>query len=163
NRYEWVVLQYAAARVGAILVNINPAYRPAELQYALEQSGSSLLVLARKFRQTDYVEMLNGVRSRWPELREAVVFDDDWDRVLADGDHMADVDLSTREASLEFDDPVNIQYTSGTTGSPKGATLTHHNILNNGYFGGGQIHLTEHDRVCSPVPLYHCFGCVLGT
>jgi fatty-acyl-CoA synthase len=163
NRYEWVVLQYASARVGAILVNINPAYRAAELQYALEQSGVSLLVLARTFRQTDYVEMLNSVRERCPELRTALIFDDDWDRLLADGDNVPDADLASREASLDFDDPVNIQYTSGTTGSPKGATLTHHNILNNGYFGGEQIRLTEHDRVCSPVPLYHCFGCVLGT
>ncbi len=163
NRYEWIVLQFAAARIGAILVNINPAYRPAELEYALTQSGVSLLVLARGFRQADYVAMLHGVRERCPDLREALIFEDDWTRLLTDGDQISDADLAAREATLEFDDPVNIQYTSGTTGSPKGATLTHHNILNNGFFGGEQIRLTEHDRVCSPVPLYHCFGCVLGT
>jgi fatty-acyl-CoA synthase len=163
NRYEWIVLQYAAARIGAILVNINPAYRPAELEYALTQSGVSLLALARGFRQADYVAMLHGVRERCPDLREALVFEDDWSRLLTDGDRISDADLAAREGTLEFDDPVNIQYTSGTTGSPKGATLTHHNILNNGFFGGEQIRLTEHDRVCSPVPLYHCFGCVLGT
>jgi fatty-acyl-CoA synthase len=162
NRYEWVVLQYAAARVGAILVNVNPAYKPAELEYALQQSGVSLLVLARGFHQSDYVAMLASVRARCPDLRDALVLDADWDRLLADGERIADADLAAREATLEFDDPVNIQYTSGTTGAPKGATLSHHNVLNNGFFGGEQIGLSENDRVCAPVPLYHCFGCVVA-
>jgi fatty-acyl-CoA synthase len=163
NRYEWVVLQYAAARVGAILVNINPAYKSAELEYALRQSGVSLLVLARRFRQTDYVAMLASVRDRCPELREALVLEDDWADLAASGDQVTDDELAAREASLEFDDPVNIQYTSGTTGAPKGATLSHHNVLNNAFFAGQQLRLTQNDRLCAPVPLYHCFGCVLAT
>jgi fatty-acyl-CoA synthase len=162
NRYEWVVLQFAAARVGAILVNVNPAYKPAELEYALRQSGVSLLILARRFRQADYVQMLASVRTRCPDLREALVLEDDWEDLLADGDAVTSADLAAREAILEFDDPVNIQYTSGTTGAPKGATLSHHNVLNNAFFGTEQLALTEHDRLCAPVPLYHCFGCVLG-
>jgi fatty-acyl-CoA synthase len=162
NRYEWVVLQYAAARVGAILVNINPAYKTAELEYALRQSGVSVLVHSRGFRQADYVAMLATVRDRCPDLREALVFEDDWDTLLARGSEIDEAELASREASLEFDDPVNIQYTSGTTGSPKGATLTHHNIVNNAFLSCEQIKLTEADRVCAPVPFYHCFGCVLA-
>jgi fatty-acyl-CoA synthase len=162
NRYEWVVLQYAAARVGAVLVNVNPAYRATELQYALKQSSVSLLVLAERFRQTNYVEMLASIRDQCPDLREALVIEHDWPRLLLDGDNISDADLQAREASLEFDDPINIQYTSGTTGAPKGATLSHHNVLNNGLLVGEQLGLTEHDRVCAPVPLYHCFGCVIA-
>jgi fatty-acyl-CoA synthase len=162
NRYEWVIVQYAAARIGAILVNINPAYKTAELEYALRQSGVSLLLLAERFRQADYVAMLAEVRRRCPQLRDALVFEEDWDALLASGDAIPDDELLTREAAVEFDDPVNIQYTSGTTGSPKGATLSHHNILNNAFLGTAQIGLTENDRVCAPLPFYHCFGCVLG-
>ncbi|MBV9546789.1 MAG: AMP-binding protein, partial [Chloroflexi bacterium] len=163
NRYEWVVLQYAAARVGAILVNVNPAYKPAELEYALRQSGVSLLVLARGFRQADYVTMLAGVRDRCPQLREALVLEEDWHDLLAAGDGVAEAELAAREAVLEFDDPINIQYTSGTTGAPKGATLSHHNVVNNAFFGAEQLSLTEYDRLCAPVPLYHTFGCVLAS
>jgi fatty-acyl-CoA synthase len=163
NRYEWVVLQFAAARVGAILVNINPAYRAAELEYALRQSGVSVLLLARRFRQTDYVAMLAEVRQRCPELREAIVLDDDWADLMATAADVSDSELAAREATLEFDEPVNIQYTSGTTGAPKGATLSHHNVVNNAIFCGEQMRLTEQDRLCAPVPLYHCFGCVLAT
>jgi fatty-acyl-CoA synthase len=163
NRYEWVVIQFAAARVGAILVNINPAYRPAELEYALQQSGVSLLLLARGFRQSDYVATLASVRDRCAELREALVLEDDWADLLSSGDDVDDAELEAREAMLEFDDPVNIQYTSGTTGAPKGATLSHHNVVNNAYFGTQQIALTEADRLCAPVPMYHCFGCVMST
>jgi fatty-acyl-CoA synthase len=163
NRYEWVVLQFAAARIGAILVNVNPAYKTAELEYALRQSGVSVLVLAERFRQTDYVAMLDDVRGRCPELREALVLEHDWDDLLAAGDQVNEEELAKREASLEFDDPVNIQYTSGTTGAPKGATLSHHNVVNNAFFAAEQLRLTEHDRLCAPVPLYHCFGCVLST
>jgi fatty-acyl-CoA synthase len=162
NRYEWVVVQYATARIGAILVNINPAYKTAELSYALQQSGASLLLLARAFRTADYVGMLDEVRPSCPELRESLVLDDDWDRLLADGADIALDDLRALEASLQFDDAINIQYTSGTTGFPKGATLSHHNILNNGYFIGEALHYSSNDRVCIPVPFYHCFGMVLG-
>jgi fatty-acyl-CoA synthase len=162
NRYEWVVFQYAAARVGAILVNINPAYKTAELEYALCQSGVSLLALSRGFRQADFMAMLAAVRDRCPDLREALVLEDDWDTLLARGDRTTAAELASREALVEFDEPVNIQYTSGTTGSPKGATLSHHNILNNAFAGCEQIGLSEVDRVCVPVPFYHCFGCVLG-
>jgi len=162
NRFEWVVLQYATARIGAILVNINPAYKASELEYALTQSGVSLLVLARAFRQADYVEMLQEVRGRCPELREAVVLEDGWDLLLSDGDGASEDDLAAREASLQFDDPINIQYTSGTTGRPKGATLSHHNILNNGHFVAEGLRYTDADRVCIPVPFYHCFGMVIG-
>ncbi len=162
NRFEWVLVQYATARMGAILVNINPAYKTAELEYALNQSGVSLLILAERFRQADYVAMLEEVRGRCPALREALVLERDWSGLLADAERVPEADLAAREAELQFDDPINIQYTSGTTGFPKGATLSHHNILNNGYFIGQRLRYTERDRVCIPVPFYHCFGMVLG-
>ena len=134
NRHEWVVVQYATARIGAILVNVNPAYKATELEYALRKAGVSVLVLARGFRQTDYVEMLAAVRAGCPALREAIVLEDGWEALLGDGDGVDASELAEREAGLQFDDPINIQYTSGTTGFPKGATLSHHNVLNNGYF-----------------------------
>ena len=162
NRYEWTVLQYATARAGAILVNINPAYKTTELEYALVQSGVSFLVLARRFRQSDYAAMLDEVRGRCSELREVLVLEDGWSNLLADGDKVPEADLAAREATLQFDEPINIQYTSGTTGFPKGATLSHHNILNNGFFIGETLGYSERDRVCIPVPFYHCFGMVLG-
>ncbi|HEY1293665.1 MAG TPA: AMP-binding protein, partial [Chloroflexota bacterium] len=138
--------------------------KPAELEYALRQSGVSLLILARQFRQSDYVAMLAEVRDRCPELREALVLEDDWSELLAAGDRVEvdETELAAREATLEFDDPVNIQYTSGTTGAPKGATLSHHNLLNNAFFTTEQMSFTEEDRLCAPVPLYHTFGCVLA-
>jgi fatty-acyl-CoA synthase len=162
NRYEWVVIQYATARIGAILVNINPAYRTHELEYALNQAGISFLILARAFRQADYAAMLGEVRGRCAALNEALVLEDGWDALLRDAGQVSPGELADREASLQFDDPINIQYTSGTTGFPKGATLSHHNILNNGYFIGEKLRYTERDRVCIPVPFYHCFGMVLG-
>jgi fatty-acyl-CoA synthase len=162
NRYEWTVIQYATARMGAILVNINPAYRTAELEYALNQSGISFLILARAFRSTDYVAMLGEVKGRCPQLREALVLEDGWDALLRDADRVSEEELAAREAELQFDEPINIQYTSGTTGFPKGATLSHHNILNNGFFIGEYLKYSEQDRVCIPVPFYHCFGMVLG-
>ena len=162
NRFEWVVLQYATARVGAILVNINPAYKATELEYALNKSGVSLLCLARGFRQTDYLAILAEVRARCPHLRDALVIDTEWDALLARGAGVSDAALAEIESRLQFDDAVNIQYTSGTTGFPKGTTLSHHNILNNAYFTGEGMRLTERDRVCVPVPFYHCFGMVLG-
>jgi len=162
NRYEWVVIQYATAAMGAILVNINPAYRTSELEYVLNQSGISFLILAARFRQADYAAMLAEVKSRCPELREALVLEDGWGALKRDGLKTTEAELHEVEASLQFDDPINIQYTSGTTGFPKGATLTHHNILNNGFFIGETLKYTEQDRVCIPVPFYHCFGMVLG-
>ena len=162
NRFEWVVTQFATARVGAVLVNINPAYRTTELEYALRQSGVSFLMLARGFRQTDYVRMLGDVEASCPDLREALVLEDGWDALLREGAGVADEALAAVEAGLQADDPINIQYTSGTTGFPKGATLSHHNILNNGFFVGEAVRYTPADRVCIPVPFYHCFGMVLG-
>ena len=162
NRFEWVVVQYATARVGAILVNINPAYKTSELEYALRQSGVSVLLLAKGFRKDDYRAMLDEVRPRLPALRLALVIDDDWPRLVASGARASEAALHDRERALQFDDPINIQYTSGTTGFPKGATLSHHNILNNGYFVGEALRYTEADRVCIPVPFYHCFGMVMG-
>ncbi len=162
NRFEWVVTQFATARIGAILVNINPAYKTSELQYALTQSGISLLIHARAFRVSDYVAMVGEVSGRCPELREAIVIDTGWAGLLERASGASEGDLAGRESHLQFDDPINIQYTSGTTGFPKGATLSHHNILNNGYLVGEMIKYTEHDRVCIPVPFYHCFGMVMG-
>jgi fatty-acyl-CoA synthase len=163
NRYEWIVVQLATARVGAILVTINPGYRPIELQYALSKAGVSLLVMARGFRQSDYVGMLEQARAGCPKLRDAIVLEDDWRAFLESSAGVGDCQLVEREAELSPDDPINIQFTSGTTGSPKGATLSHRNILNNGYFTARTLRYTERDRVCSPVPFYHCFGMVLAT
>jgi len=162
NRFEWVVTQFATARIGAILVNINPAYKTSELHYALTQSGVSLLIHARAFRSSDYVSMVAEVCRNCPDLRETIVVDTAWDALLARAGGTSDEALATRESRLQFDDPINIQYTSGTTGFPKGATLSHHNILNNGYLVGEMIKYTEQDRVCIPVPFYHCFGMVMG-
>ena len=162
NRFEWVVTQFATARIGAILVNINPAYKTSELQYALTQSGVSLLMHARAFRSSDYMATVGEVSGHCPELRETIVFDDDWAGLLERASDVSEGELAARESRLQFDDPINIQYTSGTTGFPKGATLSHHNILNNGYLVGEMIKYTEQDRVCIPVPFYHCFGMVMG-
>src|SRR5438445_3987480 len=142
NRYEWVIVQYATAAMGAILVNINPAYRTSELEYALKQSGISFLILAAAFRQADYRAMLAEVKGRCPELREALVLEDGWDALRRDASRVKPAELHELEATLQFDDPINIQYTSGTTGFPKGATLTHHNILNNGFFIGEPLKYT---------------------
>jgi fatty-acyl-CoA synthase len=162
NRYEWIIVQYATAAMGAILVNFNPAYRTTELEYALNQSGTSFLILAAAFRQADYRSMLAEVRDRCPALREALVLEEGWEALKRDAAKVSEAELLAVESSLQFDDPINIQYTSGTTGFPKGATLTHHNILNNGFFIGEALKYSERDRVCIPVPFYHCFGMVLG-
>ena len=163
NRFEWVVTQFATARIGAILVTINPAYEPAELEYALRKAGVSLLVMARGLRGADYAAMLRSVRANTPDLREALVLEDDWGRFLADGDAVGDRALAEREATLRPEDAINIQFTSGTTGAPKGATLSHRNLVNNAHFVAGQLGYTERDRACVPVPFYHCVGMVLGT
>lgn len=162
NRYEWVLVQYATALMGAIMVNINPGYKLAGLRYALEQSRINLLIAASHFRKTDYVEMLDELRKDCLYPKQTVIIENDWERFLESGKIISDEQLAEREASLQFDDAVNIQYTSGTTGYPKGATLSHHNILNNGFFIGERLKYTEKDRVCLPVPFYHCFGMVLG-
>jgi fatty-acyl-CoA synthase len=162
NRYEWVLLQYATARIGAIMVNINPAYKTTGLKHALEQSKIDLLIAASKFRQTDYIDLLNRVRPFCKYPRRTVIIEHQWNKLLKASANISDQELAEREASLQFDDPVNIQYTSGTTGLPKGATLSHHNILNNGFFIGERMFYSERDRVCIPVPFYHCFGMVLG-
>src|SRR5262245_12402891 len=162
NRYEWVILQYATARIGAILVNINPAYKAHEVEYVVNQAGVSLLFLAKGFRQADYVALLGEVRGRFPQLKRDIVLETGWRAFLAAGARASESELAEREESLQFDDAINIQYTSGTTGFPKGATLSHHNILNNAYFVGLSCRYTEKDRVCIPVPFYHCFGMVLG-
>jgi fatty-acyl-CoA synthase len=163
NRFEWVVLQYAAARVGAILVNLNPAYRSHELEYALTQSSVSLLISARSFRQADYVKMMREVQPKLATHLKTLVLEEDWAALLDAAKTTSDAALAQREASLSFNDPINLQYTSGTTGFPKGATLSHHNILNNGYFVARTLRYTSADRVCIPVPLYHCFGMVMGS
>src|SRR5947209_12736647 len=168
NCAEWVQLQYATAKAGIILVTVNPAYRGHELSYALRQAGVRVLVSAESFRTSDYRAMIDEVRPELAELEDVIFLGTPaWEALfeagrgpdggLAGGDVLAE-----REAGLSFDDPVNIQYTSGTTGFPKGATLTHHNILNNGFFTGERCGYTERDRVCVPVPFYHCFGMVLG-
>ena len=162
NRHEWALVQYATARIGAILVNINPAYRAHELEHVLKQSGASLLVIAKAFRQADYVAMVREVAQRCPQHRETIVLEEDWQALLDDGRRHGPAALDERERTLDPDEPINIQYTSGTTGFPKGAMLSHHNILNNGFFVGEALRYTEHDRICIPVPLYHCFGMVMG-
>lgn len=162
NRYEWVLIQYATARMGAILVNINPAYKTAELEYVLSQSEIKVLILARAFRSSDYAGMVEQVRGNCPHLQQTLVLEDNWVELLAEAENIPPDALAEREKSLQFDDPINIQYTSGTTGFPKGATLSHHNILNNGFFIGETLRYSSIDRVCIPVPFYHCFGMVLG-
>ena len=182
NTAEWMIIQFAAAKVGAILVNINPSYQLRELEYALNQSDLTVLISARKFRKSDYVGMLESLMpelkqlrtgpvtaSRIPSLHHLVYLGSEsssgamtWSDFIARGDGVDDATLAARERMLQFDDPINIQYTSGTTGSPKGATLSHHNILNNGFFVGEVLKYTEADRICVPVPFYHCFGCVMA-
>jgi fatty-acyl-CoA synthase len=164
NRWEWIVTQFAAAKVGAILVNINPAYRTHELAYVLEQSGARTLIAAESFKTSDYRAMVDDVRPRVPALREVVFLGTpDWEALRHRGAAITADDLAGRRARLAPDDPINIQYTSGTTGFPKGATLSHRNILNNGFFTTELIRLAPGDRLCLPVPFYHCFGMVMGT
>ena len=163
NRYEWVLAQYATARIGAIMVCINPAYRTHELEFALNQSGSVMLLAAPDFKTSNYKQMWADVAQQCPEIREAIFFDDPtWDALLSRAEQATSEEVAERSSSLTNTDPINIQYTSGTTGLPKGATLTHRNILNNGYFVGEACGYTEQDRVCIPVPFYHCFGMVMG-
>lgn len=182
NCAEWCITQFASAKVGAILVNINPAYRLSELEYALRQSGCSWIICADAFKTSDYHAMLLELvpelatcrpgelcSERLPDLRGAISLSATppdgflaWCELPARAAEISSQALAESQASLQFDDPINIQYTSGTTGFPKGATLSHYNILNNGYMVGESLGLTEHDRLVIPVPLYHCFGMVMG-
>lgn len=162
NCYEWVLLQFATARIGVILVNLNPAYRAHEVSFAINQSETKLVVSALNFKKSDYKQMLTLVKEDCPSLEEIVYLNENWDNFLKKGSKITDAFLEQEERKVQFDNPVNIQYTSGTTGFPKGVTLSHHNILNNGYFIGERLNYTEKDRVCIPVPFYHCFGMVIG-
>lgn len=162
NRYEWVLLQYATARIGTILVNINPAYRTHELTYVLNQSEVRFIFSSLSFKTSNYKEMVEYAKEVCPTLEHEIFFDENWEYFVNNGQEISDEVLHSFEEHVQFDDPVNIQYTSGTTGFPKGVTLSHHNILNNGYFIGIRLKYTEKDRVCIPVPFYHCFGMVIG-
>lgn len=166
NCAEWTMVQYATAKIGAILVNINPAYRSHELEYVLDQAGIRMLIAAPAFKTSDYAAMIEQVRPERAALEHVLLLgSEQWDRLLDGGRAALAADraaLDRAQGALSADDPINIQYTSGTTGFPKGATLSHHNILNNGYFVGELCGYTEHDRVCIPVPFYHCFGMVMG-
>jgi fatty-acyl-CoA synthase len=182
NNAEWVVTQFATAKAGLVLVNINPAYRLSELEYALNKVGCRALVTATQFKTSDYIGMVNTLApelarskpghldaARLPNLRTVIQIGESpspgtipFQDVCRMGGENERARLAELAGTLQFDDPINIQFTSGTTGLPKGATLTHHNILNNGFFLGERMHYTEHDKVCIPVPLYHCFGMVIG-
>jgi fatty-acyl-CoA synthase len=161
NRWEWVLVQYATAEIGAILVTVNPAYRARELEYALTQSGVAMVIAARNLKTTDYAAMLDEVAPHCRGLSDVVFLDSDrWDELA--GTETDPTALEEIAATLDCHDPVNIQYTSGTTGYPKAATLSHCNILNNGYLVGELLEYTAQDRICIPVPFYHCFGMVMG-
>ena len=163
NRAEWTFLQYGCAKIGAVLVNINPAYRAHELEYVLNQAGIRLLVASDAFKTSDYPAMAEEVREKCAGLEQVVILGSEgWQALLEAGRGGDPAQLAHLQAGLSADDPINIQYTSGTTGFPKGATLSHHNILNNGYFVGELCNYTEQDKVCIPVPFYHCFGMVMG-
>jgi fatty-acyl-CoA synthase len=182
NHAEWIIAQFATPKIGAILVNINPAYRVRELEYALRQSGCAALIIGPPFKTSDYGALLREVcpeldtatpgrlrAERLPDLRTVIAIGDQsvpgaytWEEVAAAGEAISTDDLAARQREQSFDDPINIQYTSGTTGFPKGAMLSHHSILNNGFFIGERMRFTERDRLCIPVPFYHCFGMVLG-
>jgi fatty-acyl-CoA synthase len=163
NCAEWTLVQYATAKLGVILVNINPAYRTTELEYALRRSGCRMLIAAPAFKTSDYRAMVGEVRGGLDALEQVVFLGgEDWEALLAGAAGVGDDEVRVRSLSLDASDPINIQYTSGTTGFPKGATLTHRNILNNGFFVGEGVRYTEADRVCIPVPFYHCFGMVMG-
>lgn len=183
NNTQWCITQFATAKIGAILVNINPSYRTHELEYALKHSATNTLILEGEFKQSHYANIIcelvpelktsspeNLTSKKLPELKRVVCLDEtlatqgmySWSNLMAMHDQVSETELANLQKTLQFDEPINIQYTSGTTGAPKGATLSHHNILNNGYFVAEGMNLTDKDRVVIPVPLYHCFGMVMG-
>ncbi|MDO5626845.1 MAG: AMP-binding protein, partial [Mobilicoccus sp.] len=163
NCAEWTLIQYATAKIGVILVNINPSYRSHELDYVVEQSGMRMVASAVEFKSSKYKQMVEQLMTKRPSLERAFyIGEESWDELLAGAEKVSDEQLRERLESLDPHDPINIQYTSGTTGFPKGATLTHRNILNDGYLVGEMLHYTEEDRVVIPVPFYHCFGMVMG-
>ena len=163
NCAEWTIVQFATAKIGAILVNINPAYRTHELKYVLGQAGIRMIVAAPSFKTSDYAAMIEEVRGELPGLEQVVLIGtDSWRDLMAGAERVSPDNLAETQSGLDNGDAINIQYTSGTTGFPKGATLSHRNILNNGYFVGELCRYTEEDRVCIPVPFYHCFGMVMG-
>lgn len=163
NCAEWTVAQFATAKVGVILVNINPSYRSHELRYVLTQAGIRGLFTASSFKASNYVSMIDEVRGDCPDLQDVwVIGEQSWADLVARADEVSEERLALVGAGLSPTDPINIQYTSGTTGFPKGATLSHRNILNNGYLVGELCRYTEQDRICIPVPFYHCFGMVMG-
>ncbi|GAA3616789.1 AMP-binding protein [Marihabitans asiaticum] len=163
NCAEWVHVQLATAKIGAILVTVNPAYRTHEVQYVIDQAGISVMVVAERFRTSDYPAMLEEIASEVPSLaRTVVIGSSGWEQLLERGDEVDAGELRERQGSLDPGEAINIQYTSGTTGFPKGATLSHRNILGNGFFVGEYCGYTEEDRICIPVPFYHCFGMVMG-
>ena len=162
NCYQWTLLQYATAKIGVILVNINPAYRTSELIYVINQSGLSVMFSALQFKSSNYKKMMDDAREFTDTIRKAIFWDESWEHFLKEGKQISNETLRKYEEKVQFDDPVNIQYTSGTTGNPKGVTLSHHNILNNAYFIGLRMNYSHVDRVCIPVPFYHCFGMVIG-
>ena len=162
NRAEWTLLQYATARVGMILVNLNPAYKENELEFVLNQAEISAVFASLHFKSSEYKTMLNNVKHNTPTVEHIVIFEEDWTNFLEKSEEISTSEIHQIEQSVQFDDAVNIQYTSGTTGFPKGVTLTHHNLLNNGFFIGVRLNYTHLDRVCIPVPFYHCFGMVIG-
>lgn len=163
NRYEWTLVQYATAQIGAILVNLNPAYRTHELKFAINQSETSYIICPVSYKSSEYKKMLENVAENCFSLKKVTYLDTpDWDNLLAKGYTITEATYNTAISKLDFDQPINIQYTSGTTGFPKGVTLSHHNVLNNGYFIARRLKYTAADRVCIPVPFYHCFGMVIG-
>jgi len=183
NYPEWLITQFATAKIGAVLVTVNPAYKTTELEYLLQQSDSNTLVLIEYFKTSRYVEMLNTVcpelvasqpgelnSDKFPKLKNVVFLGSErkpgmftWNQLLEMGDYVPQKELENRQASLDPNDVINMQYTSGTTGFPKGAMLTHRNLVNNAYAVGSCVEYSHEDRICIPVPFYHCFGCVLGT